>query len=278
LAGARLAPASGRSKAGRRRIKAVLFDYGGTLFKATKPWDEVRAEGLAAAREALRKSGAEVELERLVETTAAVFKRYAEVEAKEDKDIADRIKYGEVIDELFPDLSKAKRAALASKVNKAFWDTATKRYPLRKGARETLEALRSAGVMMAVVSNHHNYESLVGHLRESGIHGHFQVILASEREGVRKPNPAMFARSLRALGVEKDEALFVGDSPKHDIVGARASGITTVLIDDGERPDSWVLVGEALGPEGEPDYVIRELKAVRDVVESTHRGRRKRRI
>jgi HAD superfamily hydrolase (TIGR01509 family) len=271
LAGARRAPASGR-----RRIKAVLFDYGGTLFKATKPWEEVRAEGLAAAHEALRKGGAEVELERLVETTAAVFKRYAEVEAKEDRDIADRIKYGEVVDELFPDLSKAKRAALASKINKAFWDTATKRYPLRKGARETLEALSSAGVRMAVVSNHHNYESLVGHLRESGIHGHFRVILASEREGVRKPNPAMFARSLRALGVEKDEALFVGDSPRHDIVGARASGITAVLIDDGERPDSWVLVGEVLGPEGEPDYVIRELRAIRDVVESERRRLRKR--
>ena len=267
-------PSSPRAKAvtptrkSGRPIKAVLFDYGGTLFKSTRPWAEVKAEGLNSAYALLSRSGLRISADAFIELHDSVFVKYAKQEAREDRDIADRIKYQEIVDSLFPDLPRARRARLAAAANRAFWEAATKSYPLRKGARRSLEHLKSRGVRMAVVSNHHDYDSLVGHLEESGIISHFEVVLASEREGVRKPNTEMFVRSLEALGVEREDALFVGDSPKHDIVGARAAGIITVLIDDGEEADGRSTSVGVAGPEGIPDYVIKDLLALREIVDS----------
>lgn len=229
---------------------------------------EVRAEGFAAAYVPLKTSGLEMTVDSFAEFGDSIFAKYAEIEAREERDIADRIKYQEIVDALLPELPKARRTRLASDANRAFWETATKNYPLRRSARPLLRDLESRGLRMGVVSNHHDYDSLVGHLEESGIHSHFDVVLASEREGVRKPNTLIFARSLKALRVEKEEAIFVGDSPKHDIAGARAAGMATVLIDDGEQQDSWATLGGVVGPEATPDFVIRDLLALRGIVDS----------
>ena len=253
-------------------VKVVIFDYGGTLFKATRPWHEVRTEGIAAAHARLKGKGLGMTVEEFSDFSESVFARFTEMEAKEDRDIADRVKYRAIVDSLFSDLPVAKRDSLALEAKRAYWDTVVKSYPLRRSTKEALRHLKSRGIRMGIVSNHHDYESLVGHLEESGIAGHFESVLASEREGVRKPNALIFARSLESLGVGKEDAIFVGDSLMHDIAGARAAGITSVLIDDSEQPQA-----RAKGkPESaKPDYVIKDLVGLREVVSSLQRGRRR---
>lgn len=54
------------------------------------------------------------------------------------------------------------------------------------------------------------------------------VILISEREGMRKPEPEIFARALRALHVPADDAWFVGDHPVVDVAGAAAAGLSAI--------------------------------------------------
>lgn len=255
-------------RGGRREIEVVLFDYGGTLFKATRSWSEVRVNGLASAHLVLKRSGLKATLGEFVELGDSVFQRYSRIEAEEDRDIADTVKFREIVDTLFPRLPDARRARLAKDANDAFWFSVTRNYPLRKSARRALDELKAAGLRMGVVSNHHSYESLVAHLEESGIHSHFEVVLASEREGVRKPNTVIFERSLRAIGAKKESAIFVGDSPRHDIVGARRAGLGAVLIDDGEQPEGWATYAGATGPEAEPDFVIRDLSELVGIVES----------
>jgi HAD superfamily hydrolase (TIGR01549 family) len=250
----------------KREIKAVIFDYGGTLFKATRPWEEIRVDGIAAVHGLLKESGLKMGAREFHQFAESVFLEYAEREAKEDRDIGDRTKYEDMVGRLFPDISKARKAALAAKANRAFWEVAVRTYPMRKSTPKALRDLRSTGVKMGIVSNHHDFDSLVGHLEEAGIAGHFESVLASEREGVRKPNTEIFARSLKALGVEKEHAIFVGDSPKHDILGARAAGITSVLIDDKEQPDTWAVPGSKPAEDVLPDYVVTDLLAVRGIV------------
>jgi 2-haloalkanoic acid dehalogenase type II len=58
----------------------------------------------------------------------------------------------------------------------------------------------------------------------------FEVILVSEEEGIWKPDPLIFARALARFDVTPDEAIYVGDSPEHDVAGARAAGVTSVWI------------------------------------------------
>jgi FMN phosphatase YigB (HAD superfamily) len=55
--------------------------------------------------------------------------------------------------------------------------------------------------------------------------------------------------------------LFVGDSPEHDIAGARALGMTTVLIPEvGAEPP-----GRGTSLAGEPHHVIEQLPQLLEI-------------
>jgi putative hydrolase of the HAD superfamily len=54
--------------------------------------------------------------------------------------------------------------------------------------------------------------------------------LISEEFGAAKPDPAIFREALRRAGVAPEEAVFVGDSPEHDMAGARAAGIPAIWV------------------------------------------------
>jgi HAD superfamily hydrolase (TIGR01509 family) len=56
----------------------------------------------------------------------------------------------------------------------------------------------------------------------------FNVILSSGAEGVRKPDPEIYLRAARRLGVEPGRCLFMDDSPAN-IDGALRVGMQTVL-------------------------------------------------
>ena len=49
--------------------------------------------------------------------------------------------------------------------------------------------------------------------------------------GVEKPDPAIFHGVLDAAGIEPADAVHVGDFYTLDVVGARAAGMTPVLLD-----------------------------------------------
>ena len=68
----------------------------------------------------------------------------------------------------------------------------------------------------------------------------------SSEVGVRKPDPRIFRRALDALGVEPENALFVGDRLYEDVLGAARAGMRTVQA-------LWFRADEH--PEGgEPDF------------------------
>ena len=58
-----------------------------------------------------------------------------------------------------------------------------------------------------------------------GLADAFDAILVSEEEGVRKPEAELFRRALARRGVAAHEALFVGDHPVADVVGAYRAGL-----------------------------------------------------
>jgi 2-haloalkanoic acid dehalogenase type II len=62
-----------------------------------------------------------------------------------------------------------------------------------------------------------------------------RVIVAGD-VGAFKPDPAIFAAALRNLKIEPREAVFVGNSPTHDIAGALRSGWRAVWLNRGNEP------------------------------------------
>ncbi len=65
-------------------------------------------------------------------------------------------------------------------------------------------------------------------IRTLGIGQYFATILISEKEGLRKPDPAIFHRAISRLGVSPGEAVYVGDHPQNDMQAARNAGMLAV--------------------------------------------------
>jgi putative hydrolase of the HAD superfamily len=98
----------------------------------------------------------------------------------------------------------------------------------------TLDALRGRGLKIGLLSNTaRDLELFVQH------HGlAVDAVLTSRLHGKTKPHEGIFRRMLELLDVAPDEAAMVGDTIEDDIEGARAVGMTAVLVDrEGRHPD-----------------------------------------
>lgn len=93
----------------------------------------------------------------------------------------------------------------------------------------TLEDLRRRGAKLAVVSNWDSY--LPKLLAALGLDRFFPVVVVSALEGTSKPDPEIFLRACRRLEVRPAEAIHVGDSVAEDLAGARAAGLSALLLD-----------------------------------------------
>ena len=94
-------------------------------------------------------------------------------------------------------------------------------------AHQTLSTLHQQGMRMGLVTNGRasSQQPKIDCLR---IADYFDSILISEVEGVRKPEPEIFRRSLQALGVSAEESVMVGDNPEADIRGAKSFGMKAI--------------------------------------------------
>ncbi|HZB46643.1 MAG TPA: HAD-IA family hydrolase, partial [Pyrinomonadaceae bacterium] len=68
-------------------------------------------------------------------------------------------------------------------------------------------------------------------LEAAGLFEKFDLTVDSHLVGCRKPDPAIFRLALERLGVEAEEAAYVGDSYAHDALAARACGLRGILLD-----------------------------------------------
>jgi len=88
---------------------------------------------------------------------------------------------------------------------------------------------------LGIVTNTSSSEVPNRVLSQLKLRGYFSVVAASAELGVRKPYPGIFYYALRELSARAEDTAFVGDSIKHDIIGAKSLGMKTVLVDRRRR-------------------------------------------
>lgn len=94
---------------------------------------------------------------------------------------------------------------------------------------EVLTELRRRGYTLSIISN---FDSRIYDVcGRMGITGFFDPILISSEAGVAKPASEIFGMALERHGLEPGECLHIGDSLKHDYVGARGAGLNALLLD-----------------------------------------------
>src|SRR4051794_3370979 len=96
------------------------------------------------------------------------------------------------------------------------------------GLVAALQRAKAAGLRLGVVSNSEG--KLAELLVRVGLMELLELVVDSGLEGVRKPDPEIFQRALSRLNVPAEQALYAGDIPNVDVVGARAAGMEAVLI------------------------------------------------
>jgi len=243
-------------------IKAVVFDYGGTLVRSEKPWDAVMPSALLSAYRYLRRHGLKMPYGEYLTVNEDVFDRYAELEAAQQRDIPDRLKYIDMVKHLFPGIAKTKCLELATGANSSFWLVANNNFELRENTRECLDELESMGIKLGLISNHHNGSALMQSLQRNRITRRFNPIVISEKVKVRKPNPAIFRLCLSAMKVRPSEAVYVGDVPEFDVAGAKATGMYSILI------------GNKGGDGPKPDFAVKGMDEIPHIIEGLNGGKK----
>lgn len=94
--------------------------------------------------------------------------------------------------------------------------------------KQTLAALKAAGLPMAIVTN--KPTPFVAPLLASlGIADAFSLIIGGDDVPVKKPHPAAIFMVLGTFGVLPNQLLFVGDS-RNDIQAAQAAGVPNIAM------------------------------------------------
>lgn len=96
---------------------------------------------------------------------------------------------------------------------------------------DVLPALRRLRekVMLGTISNG------AADLTAIGMAEHFRISVAARDFGSGKPDPAIFRHACEALGVAPAEAVYAGDDPALDVLGAQGAGMRTVWINRFDR-------------------------------------------
>ncbi len=229
-------------------MKAVFFDFVGTLI--TKAGENVTHQNIV--REILRRAGRE-DLNYL-----KIWEEYEEESSRLFRELAGKpyVKIRDVDTEAMKEVARR----YGFPVPEDFWEisiTMHERFgELFPNALETIEALKGMGLHVGIITDSDN-DYIEAHLRALGIYDLFDSLTTSEDAGFYKPHESPFQLALERAGVAPGDALYVGDNPAKDCVGAKNVGMLSVLLDpEGKKRGLW----------GNCDFVVSELPEVLEIV------------
>ena len=234
------------------QIRAVLFDLDDTLVDARGSWRRGFAEAIVELHVASPGPQALGTPEAIYD---AHFRRYSEA--------AHRAAGGDEWQERFT-LEAFERLlaehvepdpALAARLSSVYRAAVLEHVETFPDALETLAAV-GARYPLGLISNG-PAPLQRPKVERFGLERHFVTVVISGEVGVRKPDPAIFGLALEAMAVPAEAAVYVGDNPHDDVVGACDSGLAAIWVNRGD----WLAEALREGREAPATYVeVRELR------------------
>lgn len=217
--------------------RALLFDFGGTLDAEGVPWKDrfyaaARQEGLDLPQAEFDPAfyGATDALEGRIPASAGL------------RETVERVAAG-----------LASRLGRESDLLRRIGDRFTRDSLRQLAESASILARLKERYRIGIVSNF--YGNLQAVLDEAGLSPSVSVAVDSTLAGVKKPDPRIFQAALDALGAGPHEVVFVGDSLRRDMAGARGMGMRHVWL----RPEGATGNGGPCCPE---DRVIARLAEI----------------
>lgn len=237
------------------RLRAVIFDWGGTL----TPWHDVD-----------------------LEEQWRVFARQVHAEEKQAVSLAARIlaiedaawgrsrtdhssaRLHEILADAGLDDGDLRRDA-ALTAYREFWEPHTF---TDEQVRPLWEGLRERGIRIGVLSNtiwSADYHRAV--FERDGVLDLIDADIYSSEMAWTKPHPEAFRAAAAALRVEPGEAAFVGDRPFEDIHGSQLAGMRAIWVPHSEIPQA-----QQVSVDVTPDGVAHRLLDILDIVDRWQSG------
>jgi len=204
-------------------LEAVIFDFGDTLLR----FDFDEDVWLDCLRVTLREADLPVDAAEAVRDD--LRGRMAELYG--DPDEHAELDWVQAVTEAMlrwgpPRSPEVVRAAIAA--GDRGWAAARHLHP---EAISLLKAIRERGLKIGILSNTPDPPDLwLDNLAADGVAEHVDAVVLSSQLGRRKPAPEIYRAALDALGLEPENALFVGDRVREDIQGPAALGMRTCLV------------------------------------------------
>ena len=190
-------------------IDGVIFDMDGLMFDTERVWATLWEPALATLGLSYKK-GLDVAARGTAgDTMRAVLRRF----------------YGENCD------TDAIMEALHAQAEIAFQAPP----PKKPGLDELIAWLEAQHIPMVVASSS-RMASILRHLNNWNMTGHFKALISGEQFTSSKPDPEIFLTAAKALGTAPSETLVLEDSYNGVRAGA-AGGFVTVMVPDLAQPD-----------------------------------------
>ena len=202
-------------------IKGIIFDYGGTIDTngihwGEFIWEEYRNSGIAITRDTYRE--AYVHGERflaknpIIEPTDTFHSLLRKKLAIQFQYLRDTLPENNFCDEKAMEIADAcyNKVKETLKTSCAIVERLSGKYPL------------------VLVTNF--YGNMPTVLKEFRLSEYFKEIVESSVVGLRKPDPALFALGVEALGLKPQEIVVIGDSYRKDIHPAGILGCRTIWL------------------------------------------------
>ncbi len=212
----------------RSNIKAVAFDIDGTFYPLSETERRVLRASLLhlpfalkynRARQALRKEDA--------------FKCLPLLTHIQNAERMCHIMYNKVDEETLERFLEKEKKVFTDRYYELF-----KNIKPYSGVEILLSLLKNRNYPMAVLSDF----PVGSKLTAMGLSSYFPVQLSSEDMGRSKPCLTPFEVLSEKLGVERENILYVGDSPYKDSLGAKRAGLRSALITKGKETGEADLV------------------------------------
>lgn len=241
----------------RGEVRGLLFDLGGTLFSYAQRrrmgstiFQTAEALGIQAEPAAIGRAWGESS-----EQTMAAY-------SQQDY-FLHRELFRDTLNEFARRFEKTPTTEHVEQFEAAQRQAVIDNLPIREDCFDTLKALKSRGLYLAIASNIDD-DYLDPLVAKHGLHEWLDHWTSSEEAGSCKPHTGIYHYCLEKAGLSVDQTLFVGDSLHHDVAGASAVGMRSARIT--EEGISTPLTS-GLAVTAQPDYEISALTELVDIVD-----------
>ncbi len=230
------------------RLRAVLFDIDDTLFSTT----HFSALARANAVRAMVATGLDLPEEVVARELEEVISEFSSNYDHHFDQLLRRLR-PKALEHVNPALIVAAGVA-------AYHDTKFRELKPFDDVYPLLEALRGAGVITGIITHGWTMKQAEKIVRLGLVRLlDPRAIFISDQLGISKPNPKIYSLALRDLGIEPRQAMYVGDSPSHDIAPPKSIGMLAVWARRAARH-------ELMPTDVQPDHIVDDFRELRGIL------------